>query len=564
MIKRLVQNTVISALAFGVAALLGLLVIPLIIRTLGRDRVRPHRHLAAAAARRHDGGAGPSACPRSPPRWSRARAQHRNWTQASHQITFLGIVSIALALILSAVIWLTTPLLVMCDEGRRRASGDVHADHALHGARRSALRSGAGVEGTVKGFERYSLLRVAEVTSTAAYVGLTFAASWNAAGFEMVAYVYLGTLAARAIVIGIAAFVGLRHKHVRLLPWTPDVRRDLLHRCLLLLQGKLMGGISGPLQPFLIGLLFGPKAVGTYDALVRLSRVSKVVVSLLTSALLPVASRLDERGSATSFQRLGDLGLIMMPMFVVPPLAATAIFSPEIMNIWIGPLLAPYAFWMGLSFLVPICAHICGDRQLDLPDAARGAGPAQHADGDPAADLGARLRRDIASVRGTRPDSRPGHRQYCRPALAAGRAAQRTRSRSQSLRAGDRNPARNPGPGKHFSSNNCRLHSVRQRAKARARFHGFLSDHLGASILYGAREAAPDCIPRGRTTDGTDIQKQLNEHPRDRHESRHRFRSGIVVGQGNGVCTGCGQEHRPSRNAPCETHRLTSSIPNTI
>lgn len=35
MIKRLVQNTVISALAFGVAALLGLLVIPLIIRTWG-------------------------------------------------------------------------------------------------------------------------------------------------------------------------------------------------------------------------------------------------------------------------------------------------------------------------------------------------------------------------------------------------------------------------------------------------------------------------------------------------------------------------------------------------
>ncbi|MEW6146805.1 MAG: hypothetical protein AB1745_02370, partial [Pseudomonadota bacterium] len=78
---------------------------------------------------------------------------------------------------------------------------------------------------------------------------------------------------------------------------------------------------------------------------------------LFTSALLPVASRLDERGSATSFQRLGDLGLVMLPMFVVPPLAAAAILSPEIMNIWIGPLLAPHAFWMGLSFLVPICVQ---------------------------------------------------------------------------------------------------------------------------------------------------------------------------------------------------------------
>jgi O-antigen/teichoic acid export membrane protein len=106
-----------------------------------------------------------------------------------------------------------------------------------------------------------------------------------------------------------------------------------------------------------VGLLFGPNGVGIYDALVRLSRVSKVVVSLLTSALLPVASRLDERGSATTFQRLGELGLIMLPMFTVPPLAAAAILSPSIMQLWIGAALVPYAFWMGLSFLIPICAQ---------------------------------------------------------------------------------------------------------------------------------------------------------------------------------------------------------------
>jgi hypothetical protein len=47
----------------------------------------------------------------------------------------------------------------------------------------------------------------------------------------------------------------------------------------------------------------------------------------------------------------------MLPMFTVPPLVAAAILSPEIMRIWIGPLLVPYAFWMGLSFLIPICTQ---------------------------------------------------------------------------------------------------------------------------------------------------------------------------------------------------------------
>lgn len=356
MIKRLIQNTVISAFAFGVAALLGLAVIPLIIRTWGVTEfgliVISRLLLPSGMMAVLDLGLSEVATQVV----ARAR-EHRDWKQASRQIAFLGAASLALTLILSAAIWLATPLLVIAMK--------VDAMHLEAFTRIMHYTAFANLvfvpalvwEGIVKGFERYNLLRTAEVTSTAAYVGLTFAASWTAAGFEVVAYVYLATLVARAAVIGIAAFVALRHKHVRLLPWTPDIRQDVLHRCLLLLQGKLMGGIAGPLQPFLVGLLFGPKAVGTYDALVRLSRVSKVVVSLLTSALLPVASRLDERGSATSFQRLGDLGLVMMPMFVVPPLAATAILSPEIMNIWIGPLLAPYAFWMGLSFLVPICAQ---------------------------------------------------------------------------------------------------------------------------------------------------------------------------------------------------------------
>lgn len=356
MIKRLVQNTVVSALAFGLAALLGLAVIPLIIQTWGVAEfgliVIARLLLPSGMMAVLDLGLSEVATQIV----ARAR-EHRDWTHASRQIAFLGVVSIVLTLMLSAAIWLATPLLVMVMK-----VDDAHLTAFTKIMHYTALANLIFVpalvwEGIIKGFERYNLLRLAEVTSTAAYVGLTFAAAWSAAGFEVVAYIYLVTLVARALVIGVAAFVALRHKQVRWLPWTPEIRRDIFHRCVLLLQGKLMGGVSGPFQPFLIGLLFGPKAVGTFDALVRLSRVSKIVVSLLTSALLPVASRLDERGSAASFQRLGDLGLIMVPMFVVPPLAAAAILSPEIMNIWIGSLLAPYAVWMGLSFLVPICAQ---------------------------------------------------------------------------------------------------------------------------------------------------------------------------------------------------------------
>jgi O-antigen/teichoic acid export membrane protein len=287
---------------------------------------------------------------------ARAR-EHRDWDLASRQLSFLTVLSILLALVLSSAIWLGAPYLTIIMK-----VDPSHVEKFTEILRYTAIGNLILIpalvwEGVVKGFERYNLLRISELALTIAYVVLTIWASRAGAAFDVVAYIYLVTTVLRALVVLVAAIAALGRKSTKFSAWTTEIRREQLHRCLLLLQGKLIGGIAGPIQPFVAGLLFGPKAVGTYDALVRLSRVSKVVVGLLTSALLPVASRLDERGSSTTFQRLGELGLIMLPMFTVPPLAAAAILSPSIMNLWIGPLLVPYAFWMGLSFLIPICTQ---------------------------------------------------------------------------------------------------------------------------------------------------------------------------------------------------------------
>jgi O-antigen/teichoic acid export membrane protein len=356
MIKRLIQNTVISTVAFGAAAILGLIVIPVIIRTWGVTEfgliVITRLLLPSGMMAVLDFGLSEVATQVV----ARAR-EHRDWDRAGRQLSFLTIISILLAVTLSVSIWLCAPYISVIMK-----VDAAHTDRFIDILHYTALANLIMVpalvwEGTVKGFERYNLLRLSEFTSTLTYVALTVWASRASVSFEIVAYIYLATLVARALAVLVATITALTMKGARLGAWTASIRRELSHRCLLLLQGKLIGGITGPIQPFLVGLLFGPTAVGIYDALVRLSRVSKIVVGLLTSALLPVASRLDERGSSTTFQRLGELGLIMLPMFTLPPLAAATILSPEILQLWIGPLLAPYAFWMGLSFVIPICAQ---------------------------------------------------------------------------------------------------------------------------------------------------------------------------------------------------------------
>jgi O-antigen/teichoic acid export membrane protein len=355
MIKRLIQNTVISTVAFGVAAVLGLIVIPVIIRTWGVTEfgliVLARLLLPTGMMGLLDLGLSEVTTQAV----ARAR-EHRDWTLAGQQLSFLTVLSIVLASVLSAAIWfgasyLTSILKVDPD----------HVEQFTQILRVTALGNlillpALVWEGIVKGFERYNLLRIAELTSTAAYVALTVWAANTKASFEIVAYIYLASILMRAFLVLIAA-IGALGKRTALSGWTTDVRRELLHRCSVFAQGKLIGGLALPIQPFLVGLLFGPHGVGIYDALVRLSRVAKVVVGLLTSALLPVASRLEERGSSSTFQQLGEFGLIVLPMFTVPPLVAAAALSPTIMQVWIGPQFSQYAFWMGLSFIVPLCAQ---------------------------------------------------------------------------------------------------------------------------------------------------------------------------------------------------------------
>jgi O-antigen/teichoic acid export membrane protein len=356
MIKRLIQNTIISTVAFGAAAILGLIVIPVIIRTWGVTEfgliVITRLLLPSGMMAVLDLGLSEVATQVV----ARAR-EHRDWNLVGRQLSFLTVLSILLAVTLCGSIWFGAPylaLLMKVDAAHVERFTDILHYTALANL---VLVPALVWEGTVKGFERYNLLRMSEFASTLVYVALTVWASTASAPFEVIAYIYLATLVIRALAVLVATVTALTKKSARFAAWTSEIRRELLLRCLLLLQGKLIGGIAGPIQPFAVGLLFGPTAVGIYDALVRLSRVSKVVVGLLTSALLPVASRLDERGSTTTFQRLGELGLIMLPMFTLPPLAAAAILSPEIMQLWIGPLLAPYAVWMGLSFVIPICTQ---------------------------------------------------------------------------------------------------------------------------------------------------------------------------------------------------------------
>jgi O-antigen/teichoic acid export membrane protein len=175
--------------------------------------------------------------------------------------------------------------------------------------------------------------------------------------YDVVAYCFLGGNILRAVILLGAATAAFVRSGATLSIPAPEVRHDVMTRCFLIMQGKMLGGIIAPIQPFLIGIYLGPQSVGIYDTLIRIPRLVKVVASLLTSALLPVVSRLDQRVNTEQFNRFGEVGIALLPMVTVPPMVAAAILSPAIMQVWIGAQIAPYAHWMGVMFVVTIAVQ---------------------------------------------------------------------------------------------------------------------------------------------------------------------------------------------------------------
>ena len=112
MIKRLIQNTIISTVAFGAAAVLGLIVIPVIIRTWGVTEfgliVLTRLLLPTGMMAVLDLGLSEVATQVV----ARAR-EHRDWNLAGRQLSFLTVLSVLLTLTLSAAIWLGAPALTL-------------------------------------------------------------------------------------------------------------------------------------------------------------------------------------------------------------------------------------------------------------------------------------------------------------------------------------------------------------------------------------------------------------------------------------------------------------------
>lgn len=353
MFRKLFLNTVFSGAAFALAGLLSLLVVPILVKAYGLAVfgliVLVRIFLPTGALSIFDFGFSEITAQLV----ARAR-ETRNWGETSRDLTLLVIIASVVGITLALALLAFAPSI--CDIFH------VHVDHRqtfvavvrVTGLFLTVFFPALVIEGIVKGFENYGIVRAAEMFGTLGYAVAATIMANNGVGYDYVAYAFLVSVFLRYMLLLFAACYLCLPVPLRL-QWS-DIFvniRDVLNRCRLMAASRLVGALQYQAPAPLIGIVLGPSAVGLYDVLTRLPRFAKSVVGMLSSALLPVAARIDAAVDVNRMRRFGSWGLTLSGAVVLPPLAAGALFSEPLLRLWIGASVSGHWVWHAAMFVIP-------------------------------------------------------------------------------------------------------------------------------------------------------------------------------------------------------------------
>ncbi|XSC45918.1 lipopolysaccharide biosynthesis protein [Bradyrhizobium sp. RDT10] len=362
MLRRFVHNTAISAVAYALAGVLGLLAVGLIAKSYGLAVlgliVLSRAFLPTGFLALVDFGVSETTTQ------AVARGRVGDWAVASEKISLLAVIAAATGIASGVVLWSTAVQLTAIF---KVAPDQAEAFVAILRVTALALPIafvGLIAEGTLKGFEQYGWLRLTEVGSNVLYVTAISVFAWRGAPFEWIAYSYLAvTVTKHFVLVGVIVAFGTS---LRFRSWSAASSRDVFHRCWLMFNNRIAGTFQQTLVPLAIGVLYSPVEVGTYDLITRLPRFLKATMAPLHSAILPISTHIDEATDTRRLQMLGRNGLVLPGAVIVPVLVVVALFSGEILKVWVGPQHSDQWPWLAISMLVPATTVMLGAGQTAL------------------------------------------------------------------------------------------------------------------------------------------------------------------------------------------------------
>jgi len=353
MFAALARNVVISGIAYSVISLVGLVLAPFLIGIYGlagygqillARLFMPSASFAfldlgmadavtrAVASARHDG----------------------KWDEAASAVTLLTLMALTVsaffAMLMVATAWAMPGWMAISPDQQPGFTRVMLVTAALQ----PALFLSLVFEGTLKGFEQFKRLRSCEVASALIYGGLALVCGLERWGPNWVAVSLLVGLSVRFAMVATFALAALRAAGVRPRGWSPAIRAGVFRWSRLMLANRILGAFQTQIASPLIGLLLGPAAVGAFDAVVRLPRFVKSLLSLLSTTVLPVSAGLKARADKASLKRLGNYGILAALVISAPPTLFAMAYSKSLLDYWIGAVTTGFWGWQSAMFVVTL------------------------------------------------------------------------------------------------------------------------------------------------------------------------------------------------------------------
>ncbi len=209
------------------------------------------------------------------------------------------------------------------------------------------------LEGLAKGFERFGVQRGSEVVAGFSYGILAVLCIVAGLDVDAVCYALLISLFLKLVMLIVAAVRQTGTARIRVRRWDASDIVFVRKWAGIMSASKVLGAFQTQVAPPLIGLMFGPAAVGAVDALSRLPRFVKSTLSLLNSTVLPFAASMEFGDRRKDLEHLGRNGIIILALITLPPIAAAISFSEPLTRLWLGPSLADHWYWGAMLFLFP-------------------------------------------------------------------------------------------------------------------------------------------------------------------------------------------------------------------
>lgn len=359
MLRGLLKNTLISAVAFFAVSVLGIVLVPFLIRAYGVDGFGVIGLARLFIPLMGFGIFDLGFTEISTQATAKARATG-NWDEGAALLGLTLRIAVGVGAVIGLVLWLLSWQLVHWFSVPEGFQSDFLHAIWITAALLPLLFASLVFEGVTKGFENFKMQRSIEVISAVTYAAFAVAAVWVSAPLEWVCFAFLFGQICRAVMsfaqsYGLLGQVGARFEHP-----SPQAWQEFKKRSPSLTFSKVLSTLQTNSPNLLIGLLLSPAAVGIYDALTRIPRFAKAVVGLVNATVQPLAVRLDHSESPNDLSKLVSLGSLLLGSVVLPFYASAIVFSEPLLRLWLAAKFEPYWPWQAMLFITPALMALAG------------------------------------------------------------------------------------------------------------------------------------------------------------------------------------------------------------